>query len=409
MPRAEDPTALGERAMRELKQPFTTWLTDHVQIDEEVGAETIVEVLTVSVGGLISLRPRPDATVTRFAPDEIESLVQQVIPLQVADAGAPDAAEMEQDFQSVWFQFFAFLGETGRWTGSQGDLETCLALLEIDPPDLVDALAAAAQDVDADEEDATLLTSFPVRAAAAVLAHVGEGLDVPDDEEIAADDVTAILAGFEHRIPITADDDGEPQHLEDVPWLHQVVLAMIDLELIETDEAETLLTATDAAADWLSPTPEPRELRRALVGQFVLDDPATLLGGFSVAEAMLPSVFAAAMTGHPLDEPALTEVLQTAGELGPAVEVAVDEVRARLADLAVFGIVSERAPWTVARGYWPAIAAAVAEGADDLDDTLGGVEGFGGLEEPHWLESVAGQLGIQDEQMNQIRGILGGR
>ena len=404
MASSEDPTQLGERAMRDLRQPLAQWLAENVRIDEEVGADTIVEVLTVSVGGLISLRPSPDVTVTRFSPEEVESLVQRIIPMQVADAQAPDQAEMERDFQAVWFQFLAFLGDTGRWTGSQGDLETCLSLLQTEEPDLEAALALAAADVDADEEDATILTSLPVRAAAAVLAHVGEGLDVPDDEEIAADDVTAILAGFEHHVPITADD-GEPQHLEDVPWLHLVVLAMIELELLETDEAETLLTPTEAAADWLQPTPGPRELRRELVGRFLLTDPETLGGGFSVAEAVMPSLFAAAMTGHPLDDEALDEVMDTLADMGPAASVvAAEEVRHRLADLAVFGVVSENAPWTVARGYWPAVAAGVAGDDDGLEDVFGD-----GGEEPLWLESLVDQLGLGDDQKRQIRDILGGR
>jgi Spy/CpxP family protein refolding chaperone len=83
----------------------------------------------------------------------------------------------------------------------------------------------------------------------------------------------------------------------------------------------------------------------------------------------------------------------------------VDELRERMSDLAVFGIVSESAPWTVARGYWPAIAAAAAEEGDD-EGPLGDLFGEG---EPHWLENVMGQLGVGDDQMQQIRNILGGR
>jgi hypothetical protein len=400
-PPVSDSYELGERALSDLRDAFATWLDENVEVDEEVGADAVVEALTVGAGGLLTLRP--GAVVSRLTPVDVETLTDRVIPAMVSDAGTPEPAEMQEDLEAVWYQFIAFLGETGRWTGSAGDLETCLTLLQGEPPELAEVFAAAAEGVDEGEEDATVLASFPVRAAEAVLAHVGEGLTVPDDAELAPDSVTAVLAGFEHPIPITADQDGKPQDLEDVPWLRQVVLTMIDLDLLDGED-ETLLLPGAEAEGWLHPTPEGRELRRLLVGRFVLDDPGTLDGGFSIAEAVLPTVLASAMTGRPFDDAALDDLVANADALGPAAGAAVEELRERLSDLAVLGIVSASAPWTVARGYWPAIAAAAAEEGDE--DPLGDLFGDG---EPHWLENVMGQLGVGDDQVQQIRNILGGR
>lgn len=400
-PLVNDSYALGERAMRELREPFAAWLDENVEVDEEVGTGAVVEALTVGAGGLLTVRPA--AVLTRLTPEDVEALTERVIPAMVEDVGTPEPEEMVEDLQSLWYQLLVFLGETGRWQGSEGDLEACLALVEGEAPELSEVMLAAAEDVDEEEEDATILASFPVRAAQAVLAHVGEGVEAPDDAELAGDDVTAILAAFEHRIPITADEDGEPQQLADVPWLEQIVLTMLDLDLLDGED-ETLLAPGPAAADFLHPTPEPRALRRLLVGRFVLDDPSTPEGGFSVADAVLPTVLASAMTGRPFDEATLGELVEGAAVLGPAAGVAVDELRERLSDLAVFGIVSERAPWTVARGYWPAIAAAADDEEDE--DPFGDLFGDG---EPHWLENVMGQLGVGGEQMDQIRNILGGR
>jgi hypothetical protein len=393
---------LGQRALGDLRGDFVAWLEENVEVDEEVGAAAVAEALTVGAGGLLTVRS--GAVVSRLTPVDVEALTAQVIPAMVSDSGTPEPAEMQEDLEAIWYQFLAFLGETGRWTGSQGDLETSLTLLAGEPPELAEVFAAAAEGVDEGEEDATVLASFPVRAAQAVLAHVGEGLVVPDDAELAPDSVTAVLALFENPIPITADQDGAPQDLEDVPWLRQVVLTMIDLDLLDGDD-ETLLVPGAEAQGWLDPTPEPRELRRLLVGRFVLDDPGTLDGGFSITEAVMPTVLASAVAGNPFDDAALDELVVNADVLGPAAGVAVEELRERLSDLAVFGILSESAPWTVARGYWPALAAAAAEEGGD-EDPLGDLFGDG---EPHWLENVMGQLGVGDDQVQQIRNILGGR
>lgn len=429
-----DAQATGQRAMRDLGPVFARWLPDNAELADDVDPGTIVEALTVSVGGLLSLRPTGPGDATRFTPVEVEQLVQLVIPAQAAEVDPDDQADMVQDFQAVWWQYLTFLGETGRWSGSEGDLETCLALVDVDGGGLAEALAAAAADVTPDEEDAALLVSFPVLAVQAVLTHVGDGLDVPDDEEIAPDDVTAILAAFEHPIDVTVDEDGEPTHLDEVPWLHQVVLSMIDLGIVELDEAETVMTRSAEAATWMDPTPEPRELRRALVGRFVLDDPSTLAGGFSVPEAVLPSLFAAAMSGHPLDERSLKDVVASVGDPGPAgmveeapagmveespdgveqgsagvaaegpiAAVAYEEVRARLTELSILDVVSETAPWTVVRGYWPAIAAGVAEGAGEFEGMLGGGELDEGL-----VDGIIDSFGLGDAQKQQIKNILGG-
>ncbi|WP_432512869.1 hypothetical protein [Kineococcus sp. SYSU DK001] len=393
--------ALGERAMAELRGPFTAWLEENVEVDEEVGPEAVVEALTVGAGGLLTLRP--GAVLTRLTPEDVDVLVTRVIPALVEDSGTPEPEEMAEDLAAIWWQLLTFLGETGRWQGSAGDLETCLVLVAGEPPEIAEVLAAAAEDVDADEEDDAVLASFPVRAAQAVLAHVGEGIAVPDDAELSADDVTAVLASFEHRIPSTVDADGEPTELEDVPWLRQVVLLMIALDLLDGED-ETFLAPGPEAEGWLAREPEPRELRRHLVGRFVLDDPETLDEGFSISDAVLPTILASAVTGHPFDDAALDELVDSAAGLGPAAGVAVEELRARLSDLGVLGLLSASAPWTLARGFWPAVAAA-AESHEE-DDVLGDLFGDG---EPHWLQGVMGQLGVGDDQMQQIRNILGGR
>ncbi|MEZ0164755.1 hypothetical protein AB2L27_08255 [Kineococcus sp. LSe6-4] len=395
------PHALGRQAMADLREPFTAWLEENVHVDEEVGPEAVVEALTVGAGGLLTLRPQ--ARLTRLTPEDVDVLITQVVPAMVEDVGTDDPEEMAADLLAVWWQLLTFLGETGRWQGTAGDLETDLVLVAGEPPELAEVLAAAAGDVEEGEEDQTVLASFPVRAAQAVLAHVGDGLEVPDDAELAGDDVTAVLAAFEHPVPVTVDAEGEPQALEDVPWLRQVVLLMLDLDLLDGED-ETLLVPGVEADGWLEPTPEPRELRRQLVGRFVLEDPATLDEGFSVAEAVLPTVLASAMTGEPFDDTTLDALVGDGAVLGPAAGVAVEELKERLSDLGVLGILSERAPWTIARGFWPAIAATVGEEEDD--DLLGGLFGDS---EPHWLEGVMGQLGLGDEQVRQIRGLLGGR
>ncbi len=398
MPPLEDLREAGERALRDLRQPLEEWLRQHAVIDEEVGADGVVDALAASLGGLLVLRPPArEAVVTRFAPEEVEVLTGRVLPALAEQVDADEHEEVEEDFRAVWYQFFSFLAATGRWSGTPGHLETCLALLGPAEADLLEVLTAAAQDVGPEEEDAAVLASFPVRVAGAVLAHVGEGIAVPDDEELSADDVAALLSALGHP----AGEEAAPG-LEDVPWLRQVLLAMLDLDLLDGED-ETALAPGEEAATWLDAEPGPRELRRDLVGRFVLDDPAALDGGFSVAEALLPTVLAAAVAGQPLDEEELAGLVEEVADLGPAVAAAVDEVRERLADLAAFGIVSATSPWTVARGFWPAVAAGVASEGEEP----GGL--FGEEGEPLWFDSVADTLGLGDAQKQQIRDILGGR
>ncbi|MCI2238142.1 hypothetical protein MO973_09805 [Paenibacillus sp. TRM 82003] len=398
MPALDELRETGERALRELRRPLEEWLRERAVVDEEVGADGVVDALAASLGGLLALRPPArEAVVTRFSPEEVEALTGRVLPALVERTGSPEPEEVEADLRAVWYQFLGFLAETGRWSGPAGHLETCLAILGPEEVDLVQVLQEAAEGVGPEEEDAAVLGSFPVRAASAVLTHVGEGIAVPDDEELAPGDVAALLAELDRGAP-----GDEPPHLEDVPWLRQVVLTMLDLELLDGED-ETALAPGAAADGWLGADPEARELRRELVGRFLLDDPATLDGGFSVAEAVLPTVLAAAVAGDPLDEAALTELVEEGADLGPAAPAAVGEVRERLADLAAFGLVSDGTPWTVQRGCWPAVAAAVAA----EEDAPGGF--LGGDDEPLWFDSVADTLGLGDAQKQQIRDILGGR
>ncbi|WP_432571530.1 hypothetical protein [Kineococcus sp. SYSU DK005] len=401
LPAVEDLRETGDRALRELRGPFVDWLRRSAVVDEEVGVEGVADALAVSLGGLRALRPS-SAPATRTTPEEVEVLTARVLPALVEDSD--DAEEVQEDLRAVWYQFLAFLGETGRWSGTAGHLETCLALLgpgEVDPAEL---LAAAAEQVGAREEDAAVLTSFPVRVASAVLAHVGAGTAVPDDEELAADDVAAVLAALgDHAPPLAPVEEGAPPRLEDVPWLRQVVLAMIDLELLDGEDDERLAPGVEAAT-WLDDDEDARELRRDLVGRFLLDDPATLDGGFSVAEALLPTVLASAVLGEPIDETDLADLVEEAGDLGPAASAAVDEVRERIDELAAVGLVSPAAPWTVQRGFWPAVSAGISEQAEEGPGGL-----LGGDGEPLWFDSVADTLGLGDAQKQQIRDILGGR
>ncbi|WP_432537443.1 hypothetical protein [Kineococcus arenarius] len=399
MPPLEDLRDAGERALRDLRRPLEQWLHQHAGLDEEIGADGVVDALAVSLGGLLVLRPPAGAPVaTRFTPEEVEVLTGRVLPALAEQVGADEPEEVEEDFRAVWYQFLSFLAATGRWSGAPGHLETCLALLGAAETDLLEVLVQAAQDVGPEEEDAAVLASFPVRVASAVLAHVGGGIAVPDDEELSADDVAAVLSALDHPA-----GEGDAPSLEDVPWLRQVLLAMLDLDLLDGED-ETALAPGEEAATWLDAEPEARELRRELVGRFVLDDPATLDGGFSVAEALLPTVLAAAVAGQPLDEAELAGLVEEVADLGPAVAAAVEEVRERLADLAAFGVVSPTSPWTVVRGYWPAVAAGVAAEGDEPGGGLFGEEG-----EPLWFDSVADTLGLGDAQKQQIRDILGGR
>ncbi|WP_432488346.1 hypothetical protein [Kineococcus sp. SYSU DK018] len=395
LPPLDDLREAGEHALRELRAPLQEWLRHRAVIDDEVGADGVVDALATSLGGLLTSRPGVrEPVVTRFAPEEVEVLTARVLPALARQSGSPEPEEVELDLRAVWYQFLGFLGETGRWSGTAGHLETCLAILGPAETDVLELLTAAAEDVGPEEEDAAVLASFPVRVASAVLEHVGEGLEVPDDEELSAADVAALLTALGRP--------GQEVGLEDVPWLRQVVLAMIDLDLLDGED-ETSLTPGGEAAGWLDAEPAARELRRDLVGRFLLDDPATLDGGFSVAEAVLPTVLAAAVVGEPFDEDALDELVEESADLGPASAAALEEVRERIADLAAAGLVSATAPWTVARGFWPAVAAGIAAG----DDEPGGL--FGDEGEPLWFDSVADTLGLGDAQKQQIRDILGGR
>ncbi|NAZ88579.1 hypothetical protein, partial [Kineococcus indalonis] len=401
LPAVDDLREPGGRALQELRAPLEQWLRQHAVLDEEVGAEGVVDALAVSLGGLRALRPSA-APATRFTPEEVEVLTGRVLPALVADADDPE--EVQQDLQAVWYQFLAFLGETGRWSGTAGHLETCLALLGPGEADPAELLAAAAEQVSAREEDAAVLTSFPVRVAGAVLARVGAGTAVPDDEEVSADDVAAVLAALgEHAPAVAAGEGGAAPRLEDVPWLRQVVLAMLDLELLDGEDDEFLAPGVEAAT-WLDDDEDARELRRDLVGRFLLDDPATLDGGFSAAEALLPTVLASSVLGEPLDETDLADLVEEAGDLGPAASAAVDEVRERLDELAAAGLVSREAPWTLERGFWPAVSAGISQQAEEGPGGL-----FGDGEEPLWFDSVADTLGLGDAQKQQIRDILGGR
>ncbi|WP_432495930.1 hypothetical protein [Kineococcus gypseus] len=408
LPDVDELRELGGRVLQDLREPLEDWLRRHAVVDEGVGADGVVDALAVSVGGLRALRPGAGgAGATRFAPEDVEVLTARVLPALAAGAGVEDAEELEEDLRAVWYRFLTFLERTGRWAGAPGHLETCLALLDPGEVDVAELLVAAAEQVGAQEEDATVLASFPVRAAAQVLARVGAGLPVPEDEELAPADVAAVLAAL--GLPAADGPDGPDAraggggpHLEDVPWLHQLVLAMLDLELLDGED-EALLAPGPRAATWRADEEGARELRRDLVGRFVLDDPATLGGGFSVAEAVLPTVLASAVAGEPFDEAALEELLEDVADLGPAAGAALEEVRERLADLAGFGVVSERSPWTVPRGFWPALASGIAQ---EGEEGVGGL--FGEEGEPHWFESVADSLGLGDAQKQRIRDVLGG-
>ncbi|WP_369053079.1 hypothetical protein [Kineococcus terrestris] len=387
----------ADRALRDLRAPLVAWFDEWTGEDPEVDGEAVVEVFAGTLDDLLELRGG-EPTATAFTPADLELLLGRVVPAQVAASGTEDPQGVTDDLRAVWSAYLLFLEETGRWTGTPEDLAACREALHPAEPDVAEVLAAAAADVDAQQEDAVVLTSFPVRAARAVLERVGDRLAVPEDEELALPDVEALLAALDVR-PAEA-----PAALEDVPWLQQVVVTMIDLELLDGDD-ETELRPGPQAPTWLDPDEEARAVRRALVGRFVVHDPDVLGGGFSVAEALVPTVLAAAATGTPFSSRTLDRLVDRAGPLGAAAGAALEQLVDRLGDLRAFGLVSEE-PWTVEPGLWPALAAATAEEDEEAPGPLGDL--FAGPDVEQLFDAVAGSLGLSEEQKRQVRGALGG-
>ena len=387
-----DDEGRARRALRDLREPFAAWITeasqehdheghdhgDHGHGDhgheghdhEPVDAQELVEVLTLSLARVLRLRASPHKPVaTRFTPAEVERLVAD--PPPPIFEGITDE-EAQQAILAVWQDFLEFLGDTDRWTGSPQELDECLDVLEdaTGADDVLRALLLAAEEVSAQEEDATVLASFPVRAATALLDHVGAGVEVTATGDLPAEDVARTVTSL--GLPLPAAADGGQVQAGDVPWLRHLWTLLVDLGLLQVSAADGRARPTETAARWLAADDLGRRVRRGVVGFFALDDPAALDDEEeSPVELAMPSVLAAIVTGAEVTPQWLAQSL--AGPLedlvgAEAAGAAVGQVVERLRTLAGHGIVSASTPWTVERGYWPAVAAAVEESLSDEDD-----------------------------------------
>ncbi|MFB9376854.1 hypothetical protein ACFFKU_03405 [Kineococcus gynurae] len=418
-PAPDDPADLGRWALAELRPELEAWLDANGGLGEDVDAGSVVDVLAACVGAVLATRDGAAPVATGFTAAEVDDLKDRILPELAAamtaelddDAvGAAVAAEIEDDLALVWWHYLRYLAESGRWTGTEAELDAVLARLEPAEPELHQALAEAAVEVERVVEDTATTGSFPMVAARVLLARVGEGIDVPAEEDLTPEQVAEVLEDVEDRLPVLADDpaaDGEPRRAEDVPWLRQVLLDLVDLDVLQLDAAGTRLTPGRRAALLDGPDDESRALRRSLVGRFVLQDPDSLDGGFAVSEAVVPTMLAAAAHGRPFGDDDLEHLVERVAQLGPLADAAADEVRDRLADLAVFGIVSAESPWTVEPGYLPAIATAAEELAGDVDELQEVLGAMPAEFDEGMVDAVADRLGLADDQRQQIKDILG--
>ncbi|MGI4894144.1 MAG: hypothetical protein ACRYF3_03405 [Janthinobacterium lividum] len=372
-----DHERLARRALRDLKDPFTAWVressqphdhADHEGHDheEEMTPQDVLEVLTLSLGVVLYRRAsasKPSATA--FEPAEIERLVLDPPP-PIFD-GVPDE-EAQPAILAVWQDFFEFLADTDRWTGPTEELEACRQLLdEATVGDrIVHALSAAVEDVEAEQEDSAVLASFPAQVVAVVLERVGSGLVLTSDQDLRPADVAAVVAALDQPLP--EPSAGGETTLEDVSWLFHIWALLIDCGLIAltVDDDVDRAALTPDAAHWSGVDDEARDLRREVVGRWLLEDPTTLTEGESGIDLLMPSVLGAVLTEGQVDEQIISEWLEDL--LAPEDRAAAAaDVLGRIADLGHFGIVSASTPWSIERGLWPAIGWALLDAFSDED------------------------------------------
>ncbi len=420
-----DPVQLGALALAPFRTDLMTWLEEHIDLDPEIELDTMVDVLAGTVGAVLAERAVQEPVATAFAADDIIVLRSQVLPTVVASTPTPDDGDdelligLEHDLLLLWSYFIAFLGETQRWTGSEADFTTALALLEPDEQDDADmreALATAVEEVPRQDELATLASAFPLLVADALVRLVGTGLDVPDDEFLSPEQLATVLEGLEDRLPAIEDDpaaEGELRTLEDVPWVHQVLEALLDLEVLEENDEQTrLLPGPDLPVFTADPAQDEDclDLRREIVGRFILEDPHAPSGAFSIASALLPGAIAAAATGSQLTADVLATTLsESAAVLGDMSSVNVSELADRLEELAHFGILTPRQePWSIAPGYIPAVALTLGDLMDgDEDEDLDGL--LGEDIDITELASMLTGMDFGEQEQEQLRKLLGGQ
>lgn len=335
------PADLGREALRETGPAFVEWLRDS---GTEVSSDAVLGNLGHVLGVVLWPRAAGRTEGTRFGAEEVERAVHDVVPLLVRESDLP--AEAADVLVDALHDYLEFLDETGRWTGSAEEFAACHEILhdhaepglELDQQtlDLIGEVGAA-------EEDEALLASLPVRTAVSLFRQAREGLDLAGEE--------AVQAAFLRA----AEEVGRPaQSVEEVPWVVVVWWVMAHAGLVEAgDEGDDTRTSTPAGLDLADDSEAAREWRREIVGRLVRDDPAA--DGPWPVGVVTPYLLVASTAGEVVDTEFVRATLATVSPDEERNRLALEEVERHLAFLGSMGITGPAEPWTVERGFRPAV------------------------------------------------------
>lgn len=336
------PEKVGKRALRDVREPFVGWVRQ--EGDDDSTLEAIAGNLEFLLGLILVARVSSAKPVaTRFAPAEIDDALHEVIPDLVESFEMPAAAV--GTFQDLLHDYLEFLDETGRWTGTVDDFEACHEILhehsdhEVEVPEEVLDLVA---EVGPEEEDAAVLASAAVRAAVSLCRQVRDGFEVEETGDVPQEvyDRAAIDAG---RSPG-----------ESTTWVVLVWIAVVRTGLVVgVPDAPRLRTSTDL--DLAGTSDEARDVRREIVGRLLRDDPTALLTGTSPAAGLMPQLLVGNVLGQPTTRLEVTGTLTALFGDAEAVASVDGIVVGHLERLGVLGLVSDTDPWTIERGFWPAL------------------------------------------------------
>src|SRR4051794_27417844 len=279
-----------------LRGEFSAWLVAHglpSLIDPRALAEDAAALIDAATAAWL-------ADLHRWSPEHIDRL---------AEVGSPGAL-------TTLPLALGFLADTGRWSGTQEELDAVLAAAEVAASpvaEILDELDAVSVDPGLEAE---ALRGLPVVGRAeALLRFLGPRRRVTSRGALGRADVVAVLELLGIERP------GPPRSMWDVPSLADLWEALVDADLLDLTPATAV--ATPLALGWLAGDPQAsvtarrRVAEAALLG--LLDPVADSPWLPDPVEPVLPALAAAA-----LDRPLPTEHVARA----PGVRALLDELAA---------------------------------------------------------------------------------
>jgi hypothetical protein len=308
---------------------------------------------------------------TSLAPAALANAVAE----EVAGAGRNEVSD-EPDLEEVAYtvdavrSYVEFLSETGRWTGTAGELAEALDFFDSLGDDAIGQEPLQVPDIPEDQALAAFSTLPLIRKATALLQWIGDGkpvtgtgaLRLRDIEEAAA--CVGVSAKGGTKKADSADDVLTVRSMYEVPLLARIWAALEAAELI--DIKPTKVVPFEDAGNFLAGDAAQQLEEFQIFTAFFLDKAVLRLDPDQPWERTIAAVQVSVLLAAATPEPPLVERIVAAPEHAPEAEKTMAELLTKVAmgrfeELADLGLLSIDTHFRVP----PALIRSVADAFDD--------------------------------------------